>query len=92
MTLLNNNTLFSSPVPSFYQIEQCQEIQHIGQDPYSNDQIIATAVRILIQSNISPLKEFDTWEAMAIKTYPALNTFIREVYGRRLQPIELRNT
>jgi hypothetical protein len=42
MVLFNNNTLFQSPFPPieapkmlFYCTEQCQEIQTIGQDPYS---------------------------------------------------------
>jgi hypothetical protein len=36
----------------FYRIEQCQEIQRIGKLPYSDEQIIPNAVRILIQANI----------------------------------------
>ncbi len=43
-------------------------------------------------SNIFPLKEFDTWEATAAKTYPALKTFFQEACGRRLTAIELRKT
>jgi hypothetical protein len=49
-----------SPEMLFYRIEQCQEIQRIGKLSYSGEQIIANAVRILIQSNIFPLKEFDS--------------------------------
>ncbi len=60
--------------------------------PYSAEQIIANAIRILATSNIFPLKEFNTWEATATKTYPALKTFFQEAYGRRLTAIELRNT
>jgi hypothetical protein len=98
MMLCNNNTLFrcsmtpgNSPKMLFYQIEQCQEIQCIGKIPYSNNQIIATAVRILVQSNIFPLKEFNMWEAMATKTYPALKMFIHKAYGWCLTAIELHN-
>jgi hypothetical protein len=72
MTLYQNNVTFratmaptDSPEMLFYRIEQCQEIQCIGKLPYSDEQIIANAVRTLIQSNIFPLKEFDTWEATA---------------------------
>jgi hypothetical protein len=67
MMLFNNNTLFRSPMSPtdspemlFYRIKQCQEIQCIGKLPYSNDQIIANAIRILFQANIFPLKEFNT--------------------------------
>ncbi len=98
MTLFNNNTLFRSVMTPgnllkmlFYRIKQCQEIQRIGKIPYSDDQIIATTIRIFVQSNIFPLKEFDMWEAMATKTYPALKTFIHEAYKRQLATIELRN-
>ncbi len=63
MMLYTNETLFRSPMTAgnlpkmlFYRIEQCQEIQPIGNLPYSKEQIIANAVRILLQANIFPLK------------------------------------
>jgi hypothetical protein len=87
MTLFGNDTLFRSPFPAneapeilFYRIEQCQEIQILAQDPYTLTQIINNAVRLLQQSGIFPLKEFDTWDATTIKTYPALKMFIHEAY------------
>jgi hypothetical protein len=64
----------------------------MGKVPYSDEQIIANAIRILAMSNIFPLKEFDTWEAKAAKMYPALKTFFHEAYGHRLPAIELRTT
>jgi hypothetical protein len=76
----------------FYRIKQCQEIQRTGKIPYSNNQIILATVRILVQPNIFPLKEFDTWEAMATKTYPALKKFIHEADRRQQATIELQNT
>jgi hypothetical protein len=89
MTLFGNDTLFRSPFPAneapemlFYRIEQCREIQILAQDPYTPTQIINNAVRLLQQSGIFPLKEFDTWDATTIKTYPALKTFIHEAYTR----------
>jgi hypothetical protein len=61
MTLYTNKTLFHSPMTAgdspkmlFYRIEQCQEIQCIGNLPYSEEQIIANVVRILLQANIFP--------------------------------------
>ncbi len=79
MMLFWNNNLFRSsfaateaPEMLFYRIEQCQEIQTLAQDPYSNTQIINNAVRLLMQSNILPLKEFDTWKTITPKMYPAL--------------------
>jgi hypothetical protein len=73
-------------------MEQCQEIQILAQDQYTPTQIINNAVRLLQQSGIFPLKEFDTWDATTIKTYPALKTFIHEAYTRRLTALQLRNT
>jgi hypothetical protein len=49
-------------------------------------------VRLLQQLGIFPLKEFDNWDAITLKTYPALNTFIHEAYTRRLMALQLRNT
>ncbi len=99
MMIHQNNLLFRSPfLPSkapemlFYCIEQCQEIQTIAEDPYTPKQIISKAVRLLMASGIFPLKEFDTWEASPIKTYPILKTFVHEAYTRRLMSIQLCNT
>ena len=91
MTLFGNDTLFRSPFPAneapemlFYRIEQCQEIQILAQDPYSPTQIINNAVRLLQQLGVFSLKEFNTWDAITPKTYPALKTFIQEAYTRCL--------
>jgi hypothetical protein len=99
MTLFGNDTLFQSPFPAneapeilFYRIEQCQEIQILAQDPYTPTQIINNAVRLLMQSGIFPLKEFNTWGAITPKTYPSLKTFIHEAYTRCLTALQLRNT
>ena len=87
ITLLNNNTLLRSafnptdaPELLFYRIEQCQEVQVLAQDSYSDTQVINNAVRSLMQANIFPLKEFEDWEAITSKTYPALKTFIGGAY------------
>ena len=99
MTLYVNETLYRSPMaPSdspemlFYRIEQCQEIQILGKVPFTTEQIIGNAVRILIGSNLLPTKEFDTWEALPIKTWATLKTFFQAAYGRRLTSLSLRST
>jgi hypothetical protein len=99
MVLFNNNTLFQSPFPPteapkmlFYCTEQCQEIQTIGQDPYSPTHIINVVVRLLVQSSIFPIKEFKMWAAVPNKTYPGLKTFIHNTYMRHLTAISLCNT
>ena len=91
MTLYANDTLFQSAFPPtdspemlFYRIEQCQEIQTLAQDPYLATQIINNAVKLLMQLNIFPIKEFNTWDAINPTTYPALNIFIHKAYTRRL--------
>ena len=80
------------PEMLFYHIKQCQEIQCIRKLPYSDGRIIANAICILFQANIFPLKEFDTWEASATKTYPALKRLFHEAYGRCLKAMALRST
>ena len=52
-------------------------------------QIINNAVRLLQQSGIFPLKEFDTWDAITPKTYPTLKTFIQEAYTQHLPALQL---
>ncbi len=76
----------------FYRIKQCQEIQILAEDPYTPTQIINNTVRLLQQLGIFPLKEFDTWDAITPKTYPALKTFIYEAYTCRVTALQLRNT
>ena len=75
-----------------YRIEQCQEIQVLAQDPYSDTQVINNAVRLMIQANIFPLKEFNDWEAINPKTYPVLKTFIGGAYTRCKSVQQLCNT
>ena len=76
----------------FNRIKQCQEIQILAQDPYTPKQIINNVVRLLQQSGIFPLKEFDTWDAITPKTYPTLKTFIHKAYTRCLTALQLQNT
>jgi hypothetical protein len=99
MALHNNNLLFCSPMATtdapemlFYRIEQCQEIATLARDPYTPMQIINTVVRILMQAQVLPSKEFDTWEQTPNKTYPGLKMFIHEAYTRRLQSLALHTT
>ncbi len=49
-------------------------------------------MRILLQANISPLKEFDAWDAVTPKSYPTLKRFIHAAYGRRLTVLALCST
>jgi hypothetical protein len=73
-------------------MEQCQEIMTLGNLPYTPAQVIANALRLLMASTIFPNREFETWDAMTVKMYPALKTFIHKAYTHRLNAMELRNT
>ena len=91
MMLFANDTLFWSvfnpndaPEPLFYRIEQCQEIAVMAPDPYLDVHVINTSIRLLMQASIFPMKEFNDWEAITPKTYPALKTFIAAAYRRRI--------
>ena len=97
MALFHNNILFRSAFPAtdapemlFHQIEQCQEIQTIAQDPYTLTHIINNTLQLLMLSGIFPLKELNTWEVMAVKLYPQLKTFIHEASVRRLTFIQMQ--
>jgi hypothetical protein len=99
MTLFANDTLFRSafnpndaPKSLFHQIEQCQEIAVLARDLYSDVQVINNPVHLLMQASIFPMKEFDDWEAVTPKTYPALKTFIAAAYTRRILSQQFRNT
>jgi hypothetical protein len=55
-------------------------------------QIMGNAIGLLMQLLLFLLKEFDTWEAMPMKSYPILKMFIHKAYSRRLTSIQLHNT
>ncbi len=87
-TLWDNETLFklafavtNVPKRLFHCIKQCQEIAIIRQMPYMQAQLIANMMHLLLASGMFPMKEFEDWEAIAMKTWPALKTFVHGVYG-----------
>jgi hypothetical protein len=45
-----------------------------------------------MQSSIFPLKEFNDWEEITPKTYPALKTFVGAAYTYQMLAMQLRNT
>jgi hypothetical protein len=80
------------PACSSIESSSARKIQIISQDPYSTTHIMNIAVRILMQSGIFPIKDFEIWVAMPNKMYPLLKTFIHEVYTCRLTAIFIQNT
>jgi hypothetical protein len=81
-----------APKMLFYRIEKCQEIATLAGDPYTQMQILNMVIHILMQVQVLPSKEFNTWEQTPNKTYPGLKTFVHEAYTRRLQSLALRTT
>jgi hypothetical protein len=52
----------NSPESLFLCIEQCQEVVIIAHNPYSEKQLIANTIHLLLQSGIYSMKEFEDWE------------------------------
>jgi hypothetical protein len=94
----DNNTLFKSAFAatnahnSFLLHQAVPRNCHIWQMPYTQAQLIANAVHLLLASGMFPKKGFKDWEAVAVKTWPALNTFVHGSYGRCLISVQLRDT
>ncbi len=90
--LLQNDTLFQSayspndvPKVSFQCIEDCQEVQILGEDPYTAQQLLYNAVRLLLQCGLCT-RDFDDWDQKpsANRIWIILKMFVQECYTRRL--------
>ena len=90
--LLQNDMLFRSayspadaPETLFRRIEDCQEVQLLGEDEYTPKQLLNNAIRLLLQCGLYT-REFEDWDrkAAADKVWTELKTFIQEAYTRRL--------
>jgi hypothetical protein len=95
----NYNAIFTSsfsamdtPETLFRRIEECQEIAVLGGIPYSVQQIVGNTMFLFLQLGIFPHREFETWDAIPNKTWPALKTFVQQAYQRKLIATGLRNT
>ena len=90
--LLQNDTFFRSayspadaPETLFRRIEDCQEVQLLGEDPYTPKQLLNNAIRLLLQCGLYT-RDFEDWDRKpaADKIWTELKTFIQEAYQRRL--------
>ena len=90
--LLQNDTFFRSvyspqdaPEVLFRRIEDCQEVQILGEDPYTAQQLLNNAVRLLLQTGLYT-RDFEDWDRKiaADKIWTNLKMFIQEAYTRRL--------
>jgi len=90
--LLQNDTLFRSvyspndaPEVLFRRIEDCQEVQILGEDPYTAQQLLNNAVRLLLQCGLYT-RDFEDWDRKpsADRIWINLKTFVQECDTRRL--------
>jgi hypothetical protein len=84
--LLQNDTLFMSvhslqdtPEVLFGHIKDCQEVQILGDNPYTSQQLLDNAVRLLLQCGLYT-RNFEDWDQKlpAEKIWTNLKTFIQE--------------
>jgi hypothetical protein len=99
--VLANDTVYRTPLRSnetpeslFRRLEECQEVQVLADNPYTDKQLIVHAVLLLRQSAIFPNKEFEDWDNLpdATKTWAGLKTFFHTAFTRRLTAIALNPT
>jgi len=90
--LLQNDTLFRSvyspndaPEVLFRHIEDCQEVQILGEDPYTAQQLLNNVVRLLLQCGMYT-RDFEDWDRKPSgdRIWINLKTFVQECYTRRL--------
>jgi hypothetical protein len=90
--LLQNNTLFGSvyspqdaPEVLFRRIEDCQEVQILGEDPHTAQQLLNNSVRLLLQCGLYS-RNFEYWDRKTAsdKIWTNLKTFVQECYTRHL--------
>lgn len=90
--LLQNDTLFRSvyspqdaPEVLFRCIEDFQEVQILGEDPYTGQQLLNNAVHLLLQCGLYT-RDFEDWDRKTAsdKIWTNLKTFVQECYTRRL--------
>jgi hypothetical protein len=90
--LLQNDTLFCSvyspqdaPEVLFRCSKDCQEVQILGNDPYTPQQMLNNAVCLLLGCGLYT-RDFEDWDCKpaAEKIWTNLKTFIQEAYTCRL--------
>ncbi len=86
--LLQNDTLFRSvycpqdaPEVLFHHIKDCQEVQILGDNPYTLQQLLNNAVHLLLQCGLYT-QDFEDWDQKlpAEKIWTNLKTFVQECY------------
>jgi hypothetical protein len=92
MSLEANNHIFRSPTSAadapevlFRRIKECAEKALLGQNPYTDKQLITNPIRLLITTGLY-IRAFEDWDqlAEASKTWIELRRLIQEAFQRRL--------
>jgi hypothetical protein len=74
-----------APEVLFRHIKDCQEVQILGEDPYTAQQLLNNAVHLLLQTGLYTC-DFKDWDRKitADKIWTTLKTFAQECFTRRL--------
>ena len=74
----------------FRRIEDCQEVQILGEDPYTAHQLLNNTVRFLLQCGLYT-RDFDDWDQKpsANRIWINLKTFVQECYTRHLNALSI---
>jgi len=69
----------------FRRIEDFQEVQILGEDPYTGQQLFNNEVRLLLQCGLYT-RDFEDWDRKMAsdKIWTNLKTFVQKCYTRRL--------
>ena len=90
--LLQNCTLFRSiyspiiaPEVLVRRIKDCQEIQTLGDDPYTPKQLLNNSIRLLLGCGLYQ-RDFEEWDRKNVtnKMWTNLKSFIQEAYQQQL--------
>ena len=86
--LINDNNFrtpllpMETPETLFLRLEECQEVQILALNPYTNKQVIVNAVIVLRKANVFPSKDFDDWEALPLQTWANMKNFFHKAFTR----------
>ncbi len=74
----------------FRRIEDCQEVQILGEDPYTAQQLLNNAVRLLLKCGLYT-RDFDNWDQKpsANRIWINLKMFVQECYTRQLNALSI---
>jgi hypothetical protein len=92
-----NNHIFRSPTSAanapevlFRRIKECAEIALLGQNPYTNKQLITNTIRLLLTTGLY-IRVFEDWDQLTkpAKTWIELHRMTQEAFQRRLNATAL---